>query len=207
MADCTYICLRCGKKVYVTADEYKQKRSRPVCDNCNIAVKKAYPEKAEGDDDFVDVLRLVGRVFDIGTRGVNGNKSSFYDIESVEYWQTRWQSIGCLGDAYDNGELGRFSHCVGLYMHKINGAVMYIGRAVELTNGGLRKRLSDYCRPDGSARKHPSGQKIHENRYRIQTSVLVVGSDIEAVERSKNLEKLFVGRYNPPWNDKLKTER
>lgn len=89
-------------------------------------------------------------------------------------------------------------------MHKINGQIMYIGRAVEYNNGGFRKRLSDYCRDSDSARKHPSGQKIYTNRYRIQTYVMVVGKDREAAERTKRLEKQYVARYSPPWNDKLK---
>lgn len=118
-----------------------------------------------------------------------------------------WECIGCLGDVYDNHPeiLRKYNHSVGLYMHKINGKIMYIGRAVEYANGGLRKRLSDYCRPNGSARKHPSGQKIHANRYRIHTYILVVGSDAAAAEKSKKLEEQYVGKYNPPWNDKLKT--
>lgn len=118
----------------------------------------------------------------------------------------RWEPIGCLGDIYDHHKevLSRYNNCVGLYMHKINGQIMYIGRAVEYNNGGFRKRLSDYCRDNDSARKHPSGQKIYANRYRIQTYLMVVGSDQLAAEESKLLEKQFVAKYNPPWNDKLK---
>ena len=118
-----------------------------------------------------------------------------------------WTKLGCLGDIYDNHKelLNCYSNLVGLYMHKINGEIMYIGRAIEYANGGLRKRLSDYCRPNDSARKHPSGQKIYANRYRIQTYIMVVGSDAVAAEETKELEKQFVAKYNPPWNDKLKT--
>ena len=50
-----------------------------------------------------------------------------------------------------------YNHCVGLYRHVINGKTMYVGRAIELHNGGFRKRLSDYCRESNSARKHTSG--------------------------------------------------
>lgn len=119
-----------------------------------------------------------------------------------------WQHIGCLGELYDHHKeiLSRYHDCVGLYMHKINGRIMYIGRAVEYNNGGFRKRLSDYCRDSDSARKHPSGQKIYANRYRIQTYVMVVGKDREAAERTKLLEKQYIARHNPPWNDKLKEE-
>lgn len=119
-----------------------------------------------------------------------------------------WQHIGCLGEVYGRHKeaLTRYNDCVGLYMHKINGQIMYIGRAVEYNNGGFRKRLSDYCRDSDSARKHPSGQKIYANRYRIQTYVMVVGKNREAAERTKLLEKQYIARYNPPWNDKLKEQ-
>lgn len=37
---------------------------------------------------------------------------------------------------------------------------MYVGRAIELNNGGFRKRLSDYSRGSDSARNHKSGRLI-----------------------------------------------
>lgn len=139
----------------------------------------------------------------VASKLINEPASSSAETNGFE----KWECIGCLGDVYDNHPeiLRKYNHSVGLYMHKINGKIMYIGRAVEYANGGIRKRLSDYCRPNPSARKHPSGQKIHANRYRIKTYILVVGSDAAAAEKSKKLEGQYVGKYNPPWNDKLKT--
>lgn len=129
-------------------------------------------------------------------------------LDHQEPLKRQWEYIGCLGEVYDKHRdiLSRYNDCVGLYMHKMNGEIMYIGRAVEYNNGGFRKRLSDYCRDSDSARKHPSGQKIYINRYKIKTYLLVVGKDTEAAQETKLLEKQYVAKYNPPWNDKLKTK-
>ena len=81
---------------------------------------------------------------------------------------------------------------------------MYIGRAVELNNGGFRKRLSDYRRDSDSARRHKSGSTIYENLDSISVDVLVVGTDQDAIEVTKKLEGPFIQKYQPPWNKMLK---
>ena len=182
--------------------------------NINVNSKKQttsdaiYIDENLSDRSVLSKREIFKNLVDVGINIVI-SKFSEMPVSSVSGVDdfAKWEHIGCLGDVYDNHReiLTKYSHCVGLYMHKINGKIMYIGRAVEYANGGLRKRLSDYCRPNGSARKHPSGQKIHANRYRIQTYILVVGSDAAAAEKSKRLEEQYVGKYNPPWNDKLKT--
>lgn len=82
----------------------------------------------------------------------------------------------------------------------INGNTKYVGRAIELHNGGFRKRLSDYRRQSDSARTHSSGRTINENLDRIRTYILIVGKDEEAVAVTKQLEKEFIYKYRAEWN-------
>lgn len=111
-------------------------------------------------------------------------------------WDRKWKCIGSLKTV----SLTPYNHSVGIYRHVINGKTMYIGRAIELNNGGFRKRLSDYRRPSRSARKHTSGQLIYEHLSEITTYILDAGSSPESVGATKQLERAFVRRYDPPWN-------
>lgn len=120
--------------------------------------------------------------------------------KTLDEWDREWKYIGMLKDA----NLTPYNHCVGLYKHVVNGEVKYIGRAIELYNGGFRKRLSDYRRASDSARKHTSGRTINENLDKIQTYILVVGDTDEAIEVTKRLEHQFIARYGcPEWNKQL----
>lgn len=119
---------------------------------------------------------------------------------SLSEWDRKWVCIGPLKTA----NLTPYNHCVGLYRHVINGETVYVGRAIELNNGGFRKRLSDYRRESDSGRTHTSGRLINQNLSKITTYVLVVGDTEEAVDTTKELEKLFVKKYNPKWNIQFK---
>lgn len=127
--------------------------------------------------------------------GSAGN-TNYIGGKTLQQWDREWQSIGMLKDA----ELTPYNHCVGLYRHVVNGETMYVGRAIELHNGGFRKRLSDYRRPSNSARKHTSGRVINENLDKIHTYILVVGNDENAVDITKQLEGKFIAKYHPVWN-------
>ena len=119
---------------------------------------------------------------------------------SLSEWDRKWVCIGPLKTA----NLTPYNLCVGLYRHVINGETVYVGRAIELNNGGFRKRLSDYRRESDSGRTHTSGKLINQNLSKITTYVLVVGDTQEALETTKELEKLFVKIYNPKWNIQFK---
>lgn len=136
----------------------------------------------------------------VSTRS-NGSYSTFsgYGGKSVSEWDCEWKSIGKLKDA----NLTPYNNCVGLYRHVVNGKTKYVGRAIELNNGGFRKRLSDYRRESNSARKHSSGRIIYEHLDEITTYILVVGYTQEAVEITKKLEGEFVRKYNPEWNKQI----
>lgn len=122
------------------------------------------------------------------------------NVYSLSEWDKKWVCIGPLKTA----NLTPYNHCVGLYRHVVNGETKYVGRAIELHNGGFRKRLSDYRRPSNSGRTHTSGRIINENLSKIITYILVVGETEEAVEITKELEKKYVKKYNPEWNVQFK---
>lgn len=134
---------------------------------------------------------------------LNKAKSSLGN-KTIEEWDREWKCIGPLKTA----NLTPYNHCVGLYRHVVRGKTMYVGRAIELNNGGFRKRLSDYRRDSDSARKHSSGKTINSHLDEITTYILVVGNTEEAVEITKRLEHLFIAKYNyPEWNVQLKSRK
>lgn len=124
------------------------------------------------------------------------NGKILYGDRTVNEWDSCWHPIGPLKSAY----LTPYNHDVGLYRHRMNGKVMYIGRALELNNGGFRKRLSDYQRESDSARKHTSGRIIFDNLDNITTDILVVGNTKESIQIAKALEPQFIIKYHPEWN-------
>lgn len=123
-------------------------------------------------------------------------KNKLYGDKTINQWNQKWINIGMP----KNANLTPYNHCVGLYRHVINEKTMYIGRAIELNNGGFRKRLSDYRRLSDSARKRESGRTINGHLDEIQTRVLIVDDDHEAVEIAKQLEGPFIKMYRPEWN-------
>jgi hypothetical protein len=120
--------------------------------------------------------------------------------KSIDEWDRLWKCIGPLKSA----NLTPYNHSVGLYKHVIGNEIVYIGRAIEYNNGGLRKRLSDYRRENDSAREHQSGQSINSHLDEITTYVLVVGDDEKAAEMTKKLEIMFIAKYKPRFNRNFK---
>jgi len=110
--------------------------------------------------------------------------------------QLSWKYIGTL----DNVDASHLSHLVGLYKAVLNGKIVYIGRAVEYNNGGLKKRLADYTRDSDSARKHKSGQLMHQNASDLKMYIMITGSDSDAANRARKLETEMINRYRPEWN-------
>ncbi len=153
----------------------------------------------------MDLLDIAKKVAD-GLISEVVSKSSFSNIsvgksgKTVEQWDKEWICIGPLKTA----NLTPYNHCVGLYRHVVNGRTMYVGRAIELYNGGFRKRLSDYRRQSNSARKHLSGRTINEHLDEIITYILIVGDTEEAVLETKRLEGQFIAYYGySEWNKQL----
>ena len=168
--------------------------------------RKFERENPDMDDSTRERLDRYSRVAEemasaagIYVRTSSGSYSSTYMGKTVSEWDMEWKSIGYLKDA----NLTPYNHCVGLYRHVVEGKTMYVGRAVELHNGGFRKRLSDYRRDSDSARKHQSGKIIYEHLDEIVTYILIVGDTEEAVEATKRLEGKFIQKYAPTWNRQI----
>lgn len=125
--------------------------------------------------------------------------SNTYGGKTIEEWNHEWECIGPLKSC----NLTPYNRCVGLYRMVIGGETKYVGRAIELNNGGFRKRLSDYRRESDSARKHNSGSTIHQHIDEIQVYLLIVGNDQEAVNVTRKLEGLFIALYKPEWNRQI----
>ena len=126
-----------------------------------------------------------------GSKSSNSKRSHVADPKNYN-----WTHLGML----DSAELSQLSTFVGLYRATLDGEIVYVGRAVEFSNGGLRKRLSDYTRNSDSSRKHASGQSMNKHRADLSIDVLITGSDQEAAEIAKVLERHFIKLYNPIWN-------
>jgi ABC-type Zn2+ transport system substrate-binding protein/surface adhesin len=120
--------------------------------------------------------------------------------KTTEQWESEWKELpeGLASD------VSGLSKKVGLYRARKDGETKYIGRAAEHDNGGLQKRLKDYTRESDSSRKHGSGQLMNEHRHNSKIDVLVTGSDKEAAQVAKDLEKRLIQKHKPEWNDKLK---
>lgn len=152
--------------------------------------------------DLLDIAKKVadGLISEVVSKNSFSNISIEKSGKTVEQWDKEWICIGPLKTA----NLTPYNHCVGLYRHVVNGRTMYVGRAIELYNGGFRKRLSDYRRQSNSARKHLSGRTINEHLDEIITYILIVGDTEEAVLETKRLEGQFIAYYGyPEWNKQL----
>ena len=119
---------------------------------------------------------------------------------TLREWEGKWQHLGTLSSV----NLSHLSGSVGLYRAKLGGKVVYIGRAVEHSNGGLRKRLSDYTRESNSSRTHKSGQLMNKHASELSMDVLITGEDAEASTVAKKLEQYFIGTHSPEWNKMFK---
>lgn len=80
---------------------------------------------------------------------------------------------------------------IGVYIMKLNGKVMYVGRAIENREGqstrGLRKRLQEHWR--GSANCKP---ELFQYRDQLTVSIKVCSS----VEEAMQLEAKLIRQYN-----------
>lgn len=130
---------------------------------------------------------------------VNSNGDLLFAGKTADQWDISWQSLGRLSNL-TLGTLSAYNKSIGLYKAEMNGKVMYIGRAIEHSNGGFRKRLRDYVRDSDSARTHKSGGKMNEHAHQLNISIVVVGTSDEEVDAVKALEKALVLKYAPPWN-------
>lgn len=126
------------------------------------------------------------------------NKNKTMGGRTTDQWDSTEINIGILGTL--QGSLTRYNRCVGVYKAYYRGKLVYIGRALELTNGGFRKRLTDYIRESDSARGTGSSSKMNMYKNEINIGIIIVGTDEKAIEITTQLEKMLIGKYRPEWN-------
>lgn len=126
------------------------------------------------------------------------NRNKKIGGKTLDKWDSCEKKIGILGTL--QGELSDYNSCVGIYKAYYKGEVVYIGRAIELNNGGFRKRLTDYIRKSDSARGTNSSSKMNKYKDEIKIGIIIVGNNDEAIQITKQLEKMLIGKYKPEWN-------
>lgn len=133
-----------------------------------------------------------------GASRVNNRSNDNSDANIKREKALSWKYIGTL----DNIDTSDLRHVVGLYKAVLSGKIVYIGRAVEYNNGGLKKRLADYTRESDSSRKHKSGQLMNQNASDLKIYIMATGSDSDAADKARELEIEMINRYRPEWNVK-----
>ena len=112
--------------------------------------------------------------------------------KTLREWDADWLPVKG-GFTVRHSEL---RHHVGLFRASFGHAIMYIGKAVEVDNGGLRKRLSDFRRASPSGREHHGAMRIHDHLKELDLQVLITGT----VELAELLKLAMIARHLPPWN-------
>lgn len=112
--------------------------------------------------------------------------------KTLRQWDADWMPVKG-GFAVLHSDL---RHQVGLFQARLGGTIMYIGKAVEVDNGGFRKRLSDFRRPSPSAREHYGAMRICDHLHDLDLQVLITGT----VEIAELLRSAMIARHLPPWN-------
>ena len=112
--------------------------------------------------------------------------------KTLQQWDADWSQVEG-GFTVLHSDL---RHHVGLFRASFGNSIMYIGKAVEVRNGGLRKRLSDVRRASPSAREHYGALRIHDHLKELDLHVLITGT----VELAELLKSAMITRHVPPWN-------
>lgn len=113
-----------------------------------------------------------------------------------------WIPLGLLTET--TTDFSAYSKDIGIYRAILHDRVVYIGKATELNNGGLRKRLRDYTRSSPSARNYPAGQLMHDNRNEIQIEIIVFNRSLESIPQVESLEAQLIREMKPVWNNQDK---
>ena len=100
----------------------------------------------------------------------------------------KFNNVGVLGEV-PLEELSAFTHSIGLYIMTLGSIPVYIGRAIEFNNGGLRKRIRDYQR---GVNKHSSGTWIQDHLDDLNLYVIELGHTGEDVEFVVDSEETMI---------------
>jgi excinuclease UvrABC nuclease subunit len=109
-----------------------------------------------------------------------------------------WIPLGLLTET--STDFSIYSKDIGIYRAILCDEVVYIGKATELKNGGLRKRLRDYTRPSSSARNYCAGELMYSNRNNLQIEIILFKPTLESIPEIEVMEKRLINNMKPIWN-------
>ena len=116
--------------------------------------------------------------------------------KTVGEWTKEWRRL----EGGFNVRQTCVNKTVGLFRAVYSGQTMALGQACEYSNGGLRKRISDFRRKSESSRKGFMGEFIHDNRHQLEAYVLCVGKNEDAAAMTNQLRGYMLELYKPPKN-------
>lgn len=97
---------------------------------------------------------------------------------------------------WHNAELVGFDLVRGLLRARLDGEIMFIGRAAS-EGSSLKSRLDAYRKPKGTGRNHYAGRMIYKHRAEIVMETAVVGLPADDITR---LADELIEKHRPPWN-------
>ena len=92
------------------------------------------------------------------------------DIEKYDY-------LGTLSEI-SLDKLKTYTHSIGLYIMTFHSIPVYVGRAIEFKNGGIRKRIRDYQR---SSNSHTSGEWIQNHMEDLEVLILDIQKTMQGM--------------------------
>lgn len=110
-----------------------------------------------------------------------------------------WIPLGALSET--STDFSSYSKDIGIYRAILNGEMVYIGKATELNNGGIRKRLRDYTRTSDSARNYPAGALMYQHRNEIQIEIVIFKRTLDNIADIDALELELIRELKPKWNN------
>ena len=110
----------------------------------------------------------------------------------------KWIGLGPLSETMT--DFAKYNRDIGVYRAILGNEVVYIGKATELENGGLRKRLRDYTRSSDSARNYPSGRMLHQHKDEVRIELLLFERTVASKLAIDRLEAQLIAEIAPKWN-------
>ncbi len=107
-----------------------------------------------------------------------------------------WIPVGLLDES--DCDFSKYRSCIGIYRASLDARIVYVGKAIELTNGGYQKRLRDYTRMSNSARNSKAGRLMNEHKSRIRIDVMIFPPD--EIARAIAEEHRQIELLKPEWN-------
>lgn len=114
--------------------------------------------------------------------------------KDIRDWDDSWITMGRVANIKEEQIP---DDNVGLIQITLDGRVMYIIRAIDLLNGGIRKKYKDlFCSPTKNGAIY---HNICEYKDNINVSILVVGNDNNSINICRNLERQLISKNKPEW--------